>query len=149
MIRINFLAIYLLCSFMSWGQSRIAYAILQKIDHSDFYRIPITPELSSYSNIGFSDVRIISNDDHQVPYYITSNSELSSSDYIEFPIILTTSDSTETTLEIKNTLRGISELYLWEENTNAERSASLSGSRDGVHWYSIKDYLKLESSMEG
>src|SRR5947199_5434318 len=148
MIRINLLAFYLLCSYISQGQSENIYANLQKVSHYDFYRIPITPELSSYSNVDFSDIRIYSNDNYQVSYYVTNNSEFSSSNYIEFPIILTTTDSIETNLELKNPKGGVNVLYVWEENTSAERSASLSGSRDGIHWYSINDHLQLESSME-
>ena len=122
-------------------------ANLQTITGSGFYSIPVTPELSSYATVNYSDLRIADDKNRFVPYIIISNRpSFITHNYSRLPIIKNElTDSGHSRLIIKNGRHEkISSLALLIRNAAVNRYATISGSDDQHNWFSILENINLE-----
>ncbi|HEY0731290.1 MAG TPA: hypothetical protein VGD33_02630 [Chitinophagaceae bacterium] len=115
-----------------------------------FYSISPAPAFTKYSKADLSDIRIVDEDNKQVPFIWQPFSQtVNTSSFFEVPILLNRTDTAVTTLQfdLANT-DGTDQLQLTIANTAVMRSASLSGSNDRNNWYIISENLLLASSAK-
>src|SRR5689334_7386935 len=89
-------------------------AKLQPVPQSGFYKIPLTPTLTSFSRDDLADLRIVDNKNVQVAYLLRGSRTIwDKASFREFPIISLKNDSGKTELVIRaENAAGISELSL-------------------------------------
>ncbi len=143
-----FAIVVLMYGSLTSAQEFKVRASLDTVLVTGFYKIPVTPELSSWSNGDLSDVRIESDARVFIPYI---NQKESIKDplknFSRFPVLSNVSQGRFTTTILENTLQaGISYLSLIITNTAVKRFIALSGSDDRSKWYVIDDSLYLYSS---
>lgn len=124
-------------------------AALQKVDTDGFYRISLAPALIAKSKADLSDLRILDQGKHFVPYLFGEQLVFKDqSGFIAFPQLKTADGAdTVTTFVADNSVRlTINQLYLKLRNTSVERTVNLSGSDDLNHWYAIKENMALAAA---
>jgi hypothetical protein len=122
-------------------------ADLDSVDQSGFYAFSITPELSSMLKTDFRDLRIKDNAGNPVPWLAASNLPVLRPDLLRALDIVqnTTTDSGQSVLIIRNDPKDkIDGFYIRFRNAAVSRTINLSGSHDGVKWYTIIENVSLE-----
>jgi hypothetical protein len=139
--------LFLIMTGYAHAQSFKNKAVIDSVTQSGFYAIEITPELSSLVATDFSDLRIFDQSGKPVPYLIGSHIPLMDSTLFHPLTILknTENDSGQSVLLIANSGHAmIDAFYLRIQNAAVSRTISLSGSNDGLKWFSIIENLGLE-----
>ncbi|HEX5154714.1 MAG TPA: hypothetical protein VFW07_24875 [Parafilimonas sp.] len=137
----------LLVCFTARAQQFKEKASLQPITATGFYSINISPRLSSYVAVDYRDLRIADNNNKFIPYLIISKqSSFPEQQYNKLPIVKNElSDNGRSVLIIKNEERiKISSLALLIRNAAVNRNATISGSDDSVHWFTITENINLK-----
>ena len=121
-------------------------AALDTAPQQGFYQIVLRPALAARLQPGLQDIRIADGDGKQVPYILRSDiPSFSESRFKEMPILSNKKEADKQTHVVieNNTGQALSELLLVIKNTDANRSATLSGSDDNSNWYVIKENITL------
>ena len=145
------LALYFIAGGLSLSaQQTFKYkADLHKVDSDGFYRIKLDPEVIARSRADLADIRILDDRKHFLPYIFGSQFVFKSkADFIAFPQLNIPGATDSVTTFIAENIRhiAISQLYLQLRNTAVQRTATLSGSDDLVHWYAIKENISLNDA---
>lgn len=148
LIRLCLLAASLLLFLQSQAQKSFLYkAALDSVPQRGFYQIVLRPSLAARLQAGLQDIRIVDEQGKQVPYILKSDiPSFSESRFRELPIVSNKKETDKQThVVIENSSGGaLSELLLVIKNTDASRSATLSGSDDNSRWYVIKENIALD-----
>jgi hypothetical protein len=134
------------CEYAS-AQSYKNEAHIDSVNQSGFYAIDVTPELSSFVKTDFSDLRIIDNKGNPIPYLLGSDIPMLDTGLFKPLKILKNivSDSGQNVLVIENSHDEKMEgFYIRMRNAAVSRTINLSGSNDGIKWYSIVENVNLE-----
>lgn len=121
-------------------------APVAKVQASGFYKIMINPDLSAHARADLSDIRIVNQQNTQIPYIVQNRPTITNAVFTKLNILSNTTDKKNTVLQLENKASGTDLLYLVMANTAVERYASISGSNDKLHWYIIDDYILLRNS---
>lgn len=144
--------LFLLLMVPVYSQLHAHQALLDTVNRSGFYRIALTPMHTSYLKTDFSDLRIADESNKQVPYIFNKEPGRGKSRKF-FPLKMLENkitDSGNSILVLQNTrVDSISSISLIMKNAAVSRTASLSGSNDGKHWYIISDPLYITHSVSG
>jgi hypothetical protein len=135
------MAVILLLPFAAGAQQRWR-ALLPVAPRDSFYSIPINPELTDYSRVDLGDLRIMEAGAKTVPYLIDTVYTPFSKMDIPASISSIRSDTTKTVAIIK-CYEPTSFIRLMFMGTSSTRTASLTGSRDSLHWFSIADEIAI------
>lgn len=122
-------------------------AALEPVAKTGFYRIEVTPELSSYLKTDFSDLRIMDEGERQVPYVVKERVMMYYDTVFTKLSIISNKpgDSGRSTIVIKNEKdRMISSIGLVTRNNAVSRTIDISGSDDNNKWYSITENGTIE-----
>ena len=133
------------------AQSFLHTAVIDTVRQPGFYRINISPGLSGFLKVDFSDLRIADKNERWVPHIIEKAKVAIKKDFFhEFPILKNQlADSGKTEIILKNTSPSkVFGIKLFCKNAAVNRLAALSGSNDGRQWYIIDDHLLLLRSFE-
>jgi len=125
-----------------------ATADLSNVTSNGFYRIAITPDVISFINSNYSDIRILNEEGNEVPYIISSEVKSSVKELFHpYPILINKAlDSKITRVIIHNKeIKTISQIQLLIKNADVHKEATLLGSNDLEDWYVIKDRFILHS----
>lgn len=125
-------------------------AKLDAVDKSGFYSINITPQLSSYIENDFCDLRIADDKEKFVAYILrTTKPAFSTRDYIKLPIIKNElADSGRSMLILQNHgEQKISVIALILKNAAVSRTATISGSDDINHWFTIDEDIYFQKQF--
>jgi len=129
------------------AQSYKNKADIDTILHSDFYAFSITPELSSLVKTDFRDLRIRDQKGNPVPYLIAGNIPVLRPDFFK-PLKIVKNyitDSGRSVLIIENfPHESMDGFYIRIRNAAVSRTMSLSGSQNGMKWYSIIEDVNFE-----
>ncbi len=130
------------------GQTFKAEAALPAVEKDNFYRIVISPRISTHLNDILSDIRIYDKKGLEVPYILQQ--ELPNyyhENFIEYEILAKDSKpGCCTSLLLRNAKKNpINNIHLKIKNADAWREASLLGSDDQNKWFTIKDYFTLSA----
>jgi hypothetical protein len=141
------LAAGLLLFVQSPAQKGFLYkAALDTVPQQGFYQVVLRPALAARLQPGLQDIRIADADGKQVPYILKSDiPAFSESRFKEMPIRSNKKENDKQTHVVieNNTGQALSELLLVIKNTDAGRTATLSGSDNNNDWYVIKENIAL------
>jgi len=141
-----FIALAIICSSTALAQKAFKYGTeLEKIPTPGFYKISLRPDVLSKTRPDLADVRIVDEDDRQVPFIFGSSlpavNHVSLLPQMDGPSVADTISS-----YIVGNKEGYSlnQLVLQLRNTDVKRTLNLSGSDDSKKWYAIKENMPLE-----
>jgi len=150
-------AAWLLCfaclPFAASAQKAFKYAAkVGPVDTSGFYSITLQPDLVAKSKADLSDLRLIDDSGHFVPYVLADGQPAwldNSVPYISFPVVhIKSSMDTGTTFVVKNTSpTPVDNLDIELKNTAVERTLNLYGSDDLVSWFVIKENIPVQQVL--
>jgi hypothetical protein len=127
-------------------------ASLDTVKATGFYSVTITPELSSCLKTDLSDLRITDVAKKQnIPFIIDApyGKQTVERSLFDQKIIKKITKDENTILIIENEKKyELANFVIQLKSAAAERTASLSGSDDSVHWYVILDSLLIHKSGE-
>ena len=150
----NLLAFILNLFFVNilFAQDFAATATLNTVPKSGFYKIYITPQLSSHLKADLSDFRINDNRGEQVQYILDGKNNFSTkSNFIEFTIISNAVNEKKNTIliiENKREPNTVSEILLVLKNSSVSRNAKISGSNDNTKWFIIENSIVISQENE-
>jgi hypothetical protein len=134
------------CGYAS-AQSFKNKAQIDSVLQSRFYAIYVTPELSSLVKTDFSDLRITDKKGNPIPYLLGSDIPMLDTGLLK-PLKIQkniVNDSGQNVLVIENSPgEKTNGFYIRMRNTAVSRTINLSGSNDGIKWYSIVENVYLE-----
>ena len=135
-----------------FAQDFAASATINNVPKSRFYKIYITPQLSSHLKYDLSDFRINGSKGEQVQYVLDGKNTFSNnSNFIEFPIlsnILDTAKNSILVVENKREPNAVSEILLVLKNSSVNRNAKISGSNDNTKWFIIENSIIISQENE-
>lgn len=128
-------------------------AILQTTDSTGFYSIDITPQISGFVKTDLSDIRILDEQQKQVPFIIRNAAIKRIDNRFDTLSVQQNSvdDSGRSIIVVQNKSdEKLNGFTLVIKNADVLRSVSLMGSDDAKNWYSIIEnvYLSNASSTE-
>jgi hypothetical protein len=138
----------LLLPFLAAAQPRVK-ATLSPVGADSFYRVFISPELSSWARADLSDLQLKDGAGAPVPYLLDTLTGFSSFSLINYPLLSVRQDSARTSIELSVPEDGTDHFLVQFAATAARRPAALSGSNDRDHWYSIRDDISLLPETRG
>jgi hypothetical protein len=138
----------LLLPFFATAQPRVK-ATLPPVPADSFYRLFISPELSSWTRADLSDLQLKDGAGQPVPYLLDTLTSVSSFSLINYPLLSVRQDSARTTIELSVPESGTDHFLIQFAATAARRPATLSGSHDRQRWYSIRDDIPLMPEPRG
>ncbi|RYZ22500.1 MAG: DUF3999 family protein [Chitinophagaceae bacterium] len=122
-------------------------ALLAPVEADGFYRIFVSPELSSWARADRSDLQLRDSAGAPVPYLPDTLTSFSSFSFINYPLLAVHHDSLRTGVELSVPEAGTESFFMQFAATAAQRPAALSGSNDRRTWYSIEDYIELKPEV--
>lgn len=147
-------ALLLLCSlglvFTASAQKTFKYAAkVGAIDTPGFYSIVLQPDLVAKSKADLSDLRLIDDSGHFVPYVLAYGQPAwldNSIPYISFPIVhIKSATDTGTTFVVKNISPApVDNLEIKLKNAAVERTLNLNGSDDLAQWFVIEENIPVQ-----
>lgn len=130
---------------------------VEQVTAQGFYRVLISPEISSAANGNFTSLRLYDHNNNEIPYIFSEESpSISKSEFREYEIIKKEiRKQCCTNLILRNPgKKTISNISLFIKNAETTKKAKLTGSDDGENWYAIKESFYFhginnrESTME-
>ncbi|MDR3695665.1 DUF3999 family protein [Mucilaginibacter sp.] len=139
-----------LALFSASAQNTFKYAAaIPKTDSAGFYKISLQPAFVAKSNPDFSDIRLIDQKGHFVPYITADNlPQPANEKFVVFPRLAVASKTdTGTSYIIENTASlPVSMLWVKLRNTAVKRTVNLSGSDDLKRWFAIEEDVPLQQA---
>ncbi|SHN31793.1 DUF3999 family protein [Mucilaginibacter sp. OK098] len=137
--------------FCASAQKTFKYqAPLYKVDSGGFYKISLQPDFVAKSNEGLTDIRLMDQKGHFVPYITADNLPRTDNEkFIVFPeVTIKTQTDTGTTfiIESKETAP-VNKLWLKLKSTAVKRTVNLSGSDDLQRWFAIEEDIPLQEAV--
>ncbi len=145
-------SIILLAPLLVQAQKNNYHSRVNNADSSGFYKILLAPAILSEASLMYNDIRLVDQNNKQVPYLLETEKEfVISREFHDFPItpIQRSVDSLSYYI-IKNSFqKTVDELIFHIANTQANRSFSISGSNDSLQWFAIKENIQVKNKDEG
>jgi hypothetical protein len=123
-----------------------AHASLPIVEKDGFYRITLTSEVTPYINSEFSNIRILDNDNRELPYIFEVDAmKDAGSQFNEYQIEETSilQDSCTVIILTNPAQTAINNISLSIKNAAVSKEATLSGSDDRKTWYALKDRFQF------
>jgi len=122
------------------------------VDTPEFYSIALQPGLVAKSKADLSDLRLMDDSGHFVPYVLAQGQPPwvdNSAPYIPFPAVAAKSATDSgTTYVVKNTAPApVNNLFIKLKNAAVERTLNLFGSDDLNHWYVIEENIAIQPAV--
>lgn len=141
-------AVFLLLPGISNAQIFRYETPVEKVAQDSFYRILLSPEVTSHLKSDFSDARLYDEDSLETPYLIYKDEAHQGVDrFVTYQIVdkhLVRGCCSHIT--VRNSLgNAIDHIVLEVNNADASRRMNLSGSYDGQSWFTVRDEFRVES----
>lgn len=131
-----------------YGQEFLTEAKLQSVETDGFYRIDISPPLSTYTNAAFSNIRIYNQQKTEVPYLFQQEAlQYYSTQFKPYEIVEKKQVKrccTELILKNPDSLP-INNISLSIKNAEVSKLATLLGSDDQENWFALKQQFLLQT----
>lgn len=144
---------FLLCAaaLTASAQKTFKYAAkVGPVDTPGFYSIMLTPQLVAKSKTDLSDIRLMDDSGHFVPYVLFQGPEVveNSTVFTPFPVLnVKSAHDTGTTFVVENRSQTpVYKLWVGLKNTAVKRTVDLYGSDDLKKWFAIAEDMPLERS---
>jgi len=122
------------------AQSFVGEASLPAISADGFYRIEVDPAFNPYLNDDLSNVRIMGQDNREVPYLLQRQPRvLHTQRFREYAILENKRARKYSSLTLINAdSLPINNISLWIKNADVSKTVVLLGSDDGEQWFALK-----------
>ncbi|MEO7989633.1 MAG: hypothetical protein ABI663_08840 [Chryseolinea sp.] len=147
-MRAFLVSIFLVASTLTFGQQFKGEASLPAIEADGFYKIFISPEVSSYFNTRFSNIRIYDKQNIEVPYLFQKEfPSYYSEKFKEYEIVeKKQKKNCCTSLILRNpSSQAINNISLSIKNAEVTKHATLLGSDDKENWFALKQHFVLSA----
>ncbi len=153
-MKLFLLSVMIVVSRICMGQTYVAEAELPPVDKEGFYNILLTPARSQYLNSSFTNIRILDENNEEVPYLLRADvPHTVTKVFREYSKIeKKQTKNCCTTIVLHNPdQRSSNNVYLVVKNADVTKEATLLGSDDKVNWFALNQHLILTpaSSREG
>jgi hypothetical protein len=128
------------------GQTYVAEAELAPVDKEGFYNISLTPDKSQYLNSSFTNIRILDDNNKEVPYLLRADvPHMVTEVFREYSKIeKKQTKNCCTTVVLHNPDQRLSNnVRLVIKNADVTKEAMLLGSDDKVNWFALNQHLIL------
>ncbi len=137
------LSIFIISSFISFGQDYKYKANISDIKENGFVKVLLPCELTSKLNANFTDIRIFDSTNIEIPYIIDIEKPISEKEFFkEYEIIEKKhfKRRSYTRIVIHNpTKTKINNIVLRIKNADVRKQLKLNASNDNKNWYVLKD----------
>jgi hypothetical protein len=138
----SIILILVFASSICYAQDFRAQSQLPNVSADGFYRVAITPELTTHLNTGFTNIRIVDSKGMEVPYLFQverpSHHSLKFKPYRIVEKTLTKNCCTTLILE-NSASEPINNISLSIKNADITKQATLLGSDDKTNWFALKE----------
>jgi hypothetical protein len=115
-----------------------------------FYRIKLTPELTTGMNQDCSNVRIFDPNGKEVQYMMDEAQRVLSSRFMSYPIVLNTQTDNWSQVVFENTgSQTMNHFLIRIKNAEVQKYGTLAGSDDQRQWYALKENFFLNNLNNG
>lgn len=137
-----------LASTTAFSQDFVAQSALPPVPRDGFYKIPLSPDLSSCVNTSLSNLRIVDANGIQIPFVVKVEKEVAgATEFVPYDVeeseIL--KDSCTILILKNNSDTIINNINLVIRNAAVSKEAALYGSDDRKSWYALKDKFMLRA----
>lgn len=142
------LLVFTLAITSGFSQTFRGEASLPKVEADGFYRIFISPELSTHLNSGFTNIRIYDQQNHETPYLFQQEDPVKYSQvFREYEIVEKKQQKNCCTLLVLHNSKEtpINNISLSIKNAEVTKTATLLGSDDKENWFALKERFTLSS----
>ena len=131
------------------GYAQFSYkADIKKPSGDNFYRINISPEISSLLRIDYADIRIYNKQNKETGYLLKTEVPSGPRElFHKYNIVKKQQARGRTELIIHNPGKLIDNICLIVKNADIRKRASLTGSNDQKQWFAVKDVYDFSSSF--
>ena len=139
-----YLLVFLLAGKTAFAQEHFIYkAGVDSIAQNGFYNIVLSPDLIAKCKTELEDIRIKDEAGKESAYILyTEPAQPNEESFTEFPISYS---EDRKAVFINNILpNSLDKIFLLIKNSEAQRTATLSGSDDDVHWFVVKENFTLQ-----
>ncbi len=137
------ISIFILSTFISYGQEFEYQADINKISKNGFCKILLSQEVTSKLKNDFTDVRIYNSENVEVPYILRAENSINEKElFFEYKIIEKKHFKRKgyTRIVIHNpTKNKIDNIVLRIKNADVRKQLKLNASYDNKNWYVLKD----------
>lgn len=147
-MRVALLLISTLACTSVFGQTFRGEASLPKVEADGFYRISISPELSTHLNAEFTNIRIYDQLNKEVPYLFQQDDPVKYTEvFKEYKIVEKKQEKNCcTSLVLQNANETpINNISLSIKNAEVTKIATLLGSDDKENWFALKERFTISS----
>jgi hypothetical protein len=140
--------LFILISTQSFSQTFKGEANIPAVDKDGFYRIFISPEVSTHLNSTLSNVRIYGSKDKEVPYLLQEEIPTQYTQVFKKYEIVEKKQQKNccTSLVLRNPeSKPINNISLSIKNAEVTKLAVLLGSDDNQNWFALKQHFTLSS----
>ena len=153
-MKLSLLSVLIVIDSICMGQTYVAEAELAPVDKEGFYNIILTPDKSQYLNSSFTNIRILDEDNKEVPYLLRADvPHMVTEVFREYSKIeKKQTKNCCTTIVLHNPDQRLSNnVRLVVKNADVTKEATLLGSDDKINWFALNQHLVLTpaSSKEG
>jgi len=145
---ICFLGVYLWLIRFGYGQQFQYQAELPPVQTNNFYKIQLTPAITTHLQNSFHDIRLYNAKKQEVPYLVMRDQPVQTRKLFRpYEVISNTSTpDVGTALILRNPAQSrINNISLIIRNSNVRKKARLSGSADARTWYGIEEDFWLQA----
>ncbi len=143
----NLILMVSLCCGTSAQTQHFKYmAAIDSARQSGFYNILITPAMNAHLKTDYSDLRIVNKTGKWVPHLLQlADDEAESYGHVtlDLPIVKKLNNTSFSEITVRSSEAEISDLSLQISNTEAVRTATLTGSNDSTNWFIINDSIQI------
>ena len=137
------LSIFIIYSFVVFGQDYNYKASVSNINKDGFCKIQLSPEITSKLNSDFTDIRIYDTANVEIPYIFQEENPVNEIElFTEYKIIEKTyfKEKSYTRIVIQNPSKTkINNIVLRIKNADVRKQLKLNASYDNKNWYVLKD----------
>ena len=140
---ISILTLVLTLTSISYSQEFKYKANVENVNLEQFYKILLSPEITSKLKSDFSDIRLLDSTNTEVPYLLYTEKAISEKElFVEYEIIelehLKRRSYTRIVIRNKNKSE-INNIALRIKNADVRKHLKLNASYDNENWYVLKD----------
>jgi hypothetical protein len=137
-----------LLSITVFSQKNFRYkATISNIDSNGFYAFHLPSTILAKCNFDLSDLKIITNDNVEIPYVQKGDELIKAPVFTDFPIV---SKTVHADGKMHVIIRSADSLYtllgLEIQNTFARRTVNINGSNDGKQWFVVKENVVVSEA---
>lgn len=138
------LLVFVMFQFVALGQEYNYKATIPKVEKTGYYKILLSPEITSFLNADYSDIRIYNAENEETPYILEKENSINKKRFfVDYEIIEKQyfKKNRYTRIVFHNKYeKKINNIVLKIKNAEVGKRLILNASYDKKNWYAVKDF---------